>query len=97
MQDDAFHGHPVPSAAPPGRNRYALQLVYYTRQPSSAQAIYQSFPTALKRRYPAVHGAIFQPACVDTPDLNMSFICSSEFAQRVNGGQPVCECNVRSL
>ena len=31
VTDDAFHGHPEPLAAPPGVNRYALQLVYYTR------------------------------------------------------------------
>lgn len=33
VTDDAFHGHPEPLNAPEGEARYALQIVYYTKEP----------------------------------------------------------------
>jgi hypothetical protein len=62
--DDAFHGHPEPSAAPPGVHRYALQAVYYTetaplhRESNSTRHLRRSGGAV--RSYPELHGAIFQ-------------------------------------
>lgn len=99
--DDAFHGHPEPSAAPPGHNRYALQLVYYTKTPPPSRVTDASLRAAAvggarSREYPVVHGAVFQPPCYDSANLNMSYICSRSFAEDQHSGQPICECNYRT-
>jgi hypothetical protein len=111
--DDAYHGHPEPSAAPPGTHRYALQLVYYTRAPPPSRLTEAGARAASggvgggagggagggggrPRQYPEVHGAVFQPPCIDSAAVNMSYICSREWADKEHNGQLVCECNFRT-
>jgi hypothetical protein len=103
--DDAFHGHPEPSAAPRDDIRYALQIVYYTREfprPYVSSGTFERMKAGLPTRtYPLLHGAIFQAPCVSasayqdtSSDLN--YICGEAFASK-NRNQPLCECNYRTV
>lgn len=63
VTDDAFHGHPEPLASPQGVNRYALQVVYYTRELPKSQNS-DSGP-ALKRNFSRFHGGKFAAGCAN--------------------------------
>lgn len=104
--DDAFHGHPEPSAAPRDDVRYALQIVYYTKefpQPYVSQATHERRMSGLPTRtYPPLHGAVFQAPCpqmsgyVDKSS-DLSYICGDDFPSKKNHNQPLCECNFRTV
>lgn len=88
VTDDAFHGHPEPLNSPEGKNRYALQIVYYTKEPGKSN---NSMKPVKKRKFAQYHGAIFQPDCNKMHGLK-------EFCEKEpqNSFQLACQCNFRS-
>ncbi len=91
VTDDAFHGHPEPLASPDDgsetSNRYALQIVYYTKAEPSLK---NSARKGVKRKYAQYHGAIFQPECDNVPGLRQFCETDSHTSWQLK-----CQCNYR--
>lgn len=87
VTDDAFHGHPEPLNAPDGQFRYALQIVYYTKEPAESP---NSPSDTDKRVFAKYHGAVFQPDCGSMAGLR-------EFCEKEpdDSYRLACQCNFR--
>lgn len=88
VTDDAFHGHPEPLQAPAGEARYALQIVYYTRE----EAPHNSNRPGEKRVYAPYHGAIFQPECEHVQGLREFCEADPSTSWKLR-----CECSYRNM
>eukprot|EP01041_Mallomonas_annulata_P007512 gene7512-15370_t len=86
VTDDAYHGHPEPLNAPDDIYRYALQLVYYTKEPGPIF----SNTAGPKRVYNGSHSAVFQPYCAGTPLKEFCKTCKRDSSY---GDRRCCECN----
>ena len=89
VTDDAFHGHPEPLMSPPYTLRYALQLVYYTREPG---AVHSDRPGP-KRSYNGTHSAVFQPTCSALPGVRE--FCQTAKRPGDYTDSVACQCNYR--
>ena len=101
VTDDAFHGHPEKIGGDDNTLRYALQLVYYTREKGPLVRNDKKISKKLKRKvktYKFPHSAVFQPNCDEKSELIR--VCETYehqmFAHIPGSDKRACECNVRS-
>ena len=100
VTDDAFHGHPEPIAGNSSTKRYALQLVYYTKEKGPLVRNENKISDKFKRKiktFKFPHSAIFQPNCHRKSNLigDCEKHVQPMFSKVKGADTRGCECVVR--